>query len=330
MRRATRVLVAAAVALLVVGTGATAARPSGPADDGPPDLPGFQHGWVNVDDARIHYATGGSGPPMLLLHGWAQTWWIWRHVAPELAKDHTIIAVDLPGLGDSTAPADGYDFKTTAARVREVVHSLGYDRIDILAHDIGSSTVYRYARDFPDEVRKLFVSETMLPGFGAEEDYGNAWHYRFLQSPEPVPENIVDEEDVPTFYNYFYDGAARYPDRIAKEEFLAQQSDPAERHVANEYYRAFPEDTEQNREDIEQNILKMPVLAMGAQYAFAERVAQVYNRVADDVRGVVAPDSGRWIPEENPEFVVGCARLFFEDAPYDPATVPTELKACTP
>jgi hypothetical protein len=74
----------------------------------------------------------------------------------------------------------------------------------------------------------------------------------------------------------------------------------------------------------------MPVLAMGAQYAFAERVAQVYNRVADDVRGVVAPDSGRWIPEENPEFVVGCARLFFEDAPYDPATVPTELKACTP
>lgn len=176
----------------------------------------------------------------------------------------------LAGLGDSTAPKSGYDFRTTAARVREVVHSLGFSRIDILAHDIGSSTTYRYPRDFPDEVRKLFVSETMLPGFGAEQDYGNAWHYRFLQSPEPVPEDIVDDEDVPAFYNYFYDGAAHHPERLAKDEFLAQQSDPAERHAAN------------------------------------------------------------WIPEENPGFVVDCARLFFGDEPYDPAVVPTQQKTCTP
>lgn len=211
-----------------------------------------------------------------------------------------------------------------------MVHRLGFSRIDLLTHDIGSATAYRYTRDFPAEVRKLFVSETMLPGFGTEEDYPNSWHYRFMQSTPGVPEKIVDNEDVSTFYNFFYDGAAHHPERLAKDEYLAQQSDPAERRAANDYYRAFPQDLKDNRNDIAQHRLKLPVLAMGAQYMFGPKVAQGYYRVADNVRKVIAPDSGRWIPDEAPGFVVDCARLFFGDKPYDPAVVPTPLKTCTP
>lgn len=162
--------------------------------------PSFTHGRVEVDGCVLHYVRGGDGPPLVVLHGWAQTWWAWRKVLPALARDYTVIAVDLPGMGDSDPSTAGYDFVTTARQIRAAAHRLGFSDVQLLAHDIGCSVAYRYARDFPDEVHRLAVLETLLPGFGAEEDFMNNWHYLFMASPEPFPESMVNDDTHRTFY----------------------------------------------------------------------------------------------------------------------------------
>ncbi|MGV9252056.1 alpha/beta fold hydrolase [Streptomyces sp. NPDC003697] len=290
----------------------------------------FTHGTVPVEGGTIHYVRGGDGPPLVLLHGWAETWWEWRKVMLALAEDRTVIAVDLPGLGDSSHPSGGYDKKTTAARVREAVHKLGFDKVELLSHDIGAQVAYRYARDFPGEVTRLAVTETMLAGYGVEESYSKTWHYRFLASPAPFPEKIVDNADVKPFFNYFYDGIAYHPEAIGREEYFRKNADPADRSSGYDYYRAIPQDAEDNRSNISAERLPMPVMAIGGEYLFGERVGQEFARVADDVRTVVAPDAGHYVPEENPKFVVDCARLFFKITGHKPSTTSSQLEHCAP
>jgi pimeloyl-ACP methyl ester carboxylesterase len=277
----------------------------------------FAHGMIDVTGSAIHYVIGGDGPPLLVLHGFAQTWWAWRKVMPALARDFTVIAMDLPGLGDSYPSTIGYDFATTASQLRAAARGLGYRRVQILAHDIGCSVAYRYARDFPQDVRRLAVTETLLPGFGAEDDFMKNWHYLFMAAQEPFPELMVNDDTYRIFYNYFYLGAALYPDTLGLTEYHSRYSDPAQRHATFQYYRALAKDSADNRRDAHAHRLTLPVLAMGSERTFGPLVANVYRRVADDVRESVAPDCGRWIPEENPEFLIDTARDFFEVTPDD-------------
>lgn len=339
LKAGARLTVALAVTLSAVACTATvpAAEPAPaaavdrePAEGPARFAPGFRHGMVAVDGGKLHYVRGGSGPPLVLLHGWMQTWWMWRDVLPDLARDHTVVAFDLPGQGDSTTPRDGYDFRTAAARVRQAVGRLGFGRVRILAHDIGASTSYRYARDFPGEVDRMIVIETLLPGFGLEEDFGRVFHYRFLSLPAPFPEQIVDDEDVETFYGLFFDGGSRHPERVGRDVYLRQLADPAERSAGYNYYReSIVTDAEDNRTGLAGHRLRMPVLAIGGQYGHGPLVAKSFRGVADDVRAVLAPDSSHFVPEENPGFVAGCARLFLGGRP--PTGAPDRSRAgCRP
>ncbi|GGK94148.1 epoxide hydrolase [Sphaerisporangium melleum] len=286
--------------------------------------PGFVHGRVAVDGANLHYVRGGSGPALVLLHGWPETWWMWRDIMPELAKDHTVIAFDLPGLGASSVPTDGFDKATTARRIRQAVHRLGFTQVQLMGHDFGTLIAYPYARDFPGEVTRFAVLESPLAGFGLEELYGISWHFRFNMSPAPIPETIMDNDDVPTYLGMMYQFSYR-PETIDKQTYFAAYADPARRSAGYNYYRAFPADAENNRANAGTR-LSMPVLAIGGQYSFGTGVADSFRAVADDVRPVVAPDSGHFVPEENAPFLRDCARLFFAAQSTTPSR--PELAGC--
>ncbi|GII02130.1 alpha/beta fold hydrolase [Planobispora takensis] len=287
--------------------------------------PGFSHGRVAVDGGTLHYVRGGSGPALLLLHGWPQTWEMWRPVMPELARDHTVIAMDLPGLGTSGIPSGGYDKVTTAHRIRQAVNRLGFRQVKIIGHDLGVLVAYPYARDFPAEVTRLAMIESPLPGFGLEELYGLSWHFRFNSSPAPIPEKIMDNDEVPTYLGMIFDFSYR-KDAVDRETFYRAYADPARRTAGYEYYRAFAADAADNKANAARR-LAMPVLGIGGQYSFGPGVADSFRQVADDVRTAVAPDSGHFVPEENPAFLVACSKLFFGPGT---ATPGPGLDGCAP
>src|SRR5476649_359473 len=112
-------------------------------------LPGFKNSYADVNGVRLHYVQGGKGEPLVLLPGWPETWWTFHKIMPALAQQYTVITVDLRGMGNSSKPADGYDKKTMAKDIYELVKSLGYDRANVAGHDIGSAVAYSYAQNYP-------------------------------------------------------------------------------------------------------------------------------------------------------------------------------------
>lgn len=328
-KRTGRAVIGAFVALVAVfamtagaGASATAEEPSqGPARF----APGFRHGKVAVEGGALHYVIGGSGPALVLLHGWPQTWLTWRKLMPELAREHTVIAFDLPGLGASAIPAGGYDKATTAERIHEAVGKLGFRKVGLIGHDLGGLVAYPYARDHPTEVTRLAVIETPLAGFGLEDLYGLSWHFRFNMSPAPIPERILDDDDVSTYLGMMFDFSHR-KDAVDREPYYAAYADPARRSAGYDYYRAFAADAENNKANAAKR-LSMPVLGIGGQYSFGPGVAESFRQVADDVRTVVAPDSGHFVPEENPRFMSDCANLFFGTRSGTPSP---DVSACAP
>src|SRR5215831_6006514 len=125
----------------------------------------FSHNTASVNDIKLHYVIGGHGPPVVLLHGWPETWYAWHKVMPALAKNYTVIAPDLRGLGDSSKPLTGYDGKTVAEDIHQLVTKLGYKTILLVGHDWGTQVAYSYAAAHPMEVKRLAVMELTIPGF---------------------------------------------------------------------------------------------------------------------------------------------------------------------
>ncbi|WP_308250157.1 alpha/beta fold hydrolase [Sphaerisporangium fuscum] len=320
------------LAALVVAVCATTASagasetPTEPTEGAARFAPGFVHGKVAVDGSVIHYVRGGSGPALVLLHGWPETWLMWRGVMPTLARTHTVIAMDLPGLGDSTVPAGGFDKVTTARRIHEAVTKLGFTQVEIMGHDQGVLIAYPYARDYPGEVKRIAVIESPLSGFGLENLYGLSWHFKFNMSPAPIPETIMDNDDVSTYLGMMF-GFSYNRAGIDATAYYRAYADPAKRHAGYEYYRAFPADAQDNQANASKR-LTVPVMAIGGQYSFGTGVADSFRQVADDVRPVVAPDAGHFVPEENPTFVADCADLFFGAANTPPSR--PELAPCAP
>jgi len=133
-------------------------------------MDGFSHRYADVNGTRLHYVIGGEGPAVVLLHGWPYTWAEWRKLMPLLADaGFTVIAPDLRGLGDSAKAEAGYSKTNVAEDVRQVVHQLGLSEINLVGTDIGTMVAYAYASRHPDEVRRLVLSESLIPGFGLEE-----------------------------------------------------------------------------------------------------------------------------------------------------------------
>ncbi|WP_369140082.1 alpha/beta fold hydrolase [Modestobacter versicolor] len=151
-------------------------------------LPGVTHHVVDVDGARLHVVTAGdTGTPVLLVHGWPETWWAFRGLVPLLAATHRVVAVDLRGFGDSSTGDGAYDADTSAEDLHHVVQQLGLGPVHLLCQDIGGSVAFRFAARHPDDVRSVTAVETTLAGYGLERladvTGGGSWHLGFLGTP---------------------------------------------------------------------------------------------------------------------------------------------------
>jgi pimeloyl-ACP methyl ester carboxylesterase len=281
----------------------------------------FSHHMASVNGIQMHYVVGGQGDPIVLLHGWPQTWYEWRHVMPALAKNYTVVVPDLRGFGDSSKPLTGYDGKTTAEDIYQLMTQLGFSQIFLVAHDIGVQTAYSYAAAHPNNVSKLVLMEFPFPGFPPPELGGNeAWWFAFHQVPD-LPEVLVKGNER-EYVSWFLKGLAYNPSAITEEDidvFTNHISAPGAMRAGFEYYRAFAVDAEQNRESAKTKITT-PVLVLGGDIYPAVGGDLPGNfglsstqALAANVTGITVPLSGHWIPEEQPQFVIGQIARFFSE-----------------
>jgi pimeloyl-ACP methyl ester carboxylesterase len=277
----------------------------------------FSHNTASVNGIQLHYVMGGQGDPVVLLHGWPETWYAWHKVMPALAKNYTVIAPDLRGLGDSSKPTTGYDGKTVAEDIHQLVTQLGFETIFLVGHDIGTQIAYSYAAVHPAEVERLVVMDLTIPGF-APPGITPRWWFLFHQTPD-VPEALVQGKEM-EYLSWHLRGLAYNPAAITQEainEYVSKYSAPGGMRAGFEYYRDFPEDAIQNQ-NYSQTKLTMPVLALGASYIpvlggniTMPTIISGMQQLAENVQGIKVPNSGHFIAEEQPQFVINQLSDFF-------------------
>ena len=279
-------------------------------------MPGsLRHHFADVGDVRLHYVTAGRGPAVVLLHGWPQTWYMWREVMVGLAGDYRVIAPDLRGLGDSSRPAGGYDKKTLAQDVWRLVHDvLGEQELFVVGHDWGGPVAFALAAQHREAVKRLAVCDVPVPGDGTSAMFQNRWHHGLHWEPD-FPEALTrGREDI--YLGFFFRHWGARPDAIseaAQREYLRTYRQPGAMRAGFHLYRATPQDVTDNQSFLSQGKLRMPVLCYGGAKGRGrgEAAIESWRRVADDVRGGVVEDCGHWIPEERPDWVTTELRAFF-------------------
>ncbi|MBC8008300.1 MAG: alpha/beta hydrolase [Prolixibacteraceae bacterium] len=277
------------------------------------------HSYFDSGDVVLHFVRAGEGYPVVLLHGWPQSWYAWHKVIPSLAQRYSVIAPDLRGLGDSSRPSGGYDKATIAQDIATLLHGhLGIDRYFLVGHDWGGPVAFCLAATYPDAVRKLAMPDTAVPGDGSGtfSQHGRRWHHAFHQTLDLPEALIAGREDI--YLGWFYRHYGYQPDAIgpeAIEEYLRTYRQEGALRAGFAYYRALEQDVAHNQSLLARGKLKMPVLALGGCKAFG-RGADTFEsmkRVALDVRGGVIEDCGHWIPEEKPEDIAKVLLDFFAE-----------------
>jgi len=263
---------------------------------------------INARDARIgniqlHYLTAGNAPAtVILLHGFAETSRMWRPIIPLLAQKFTVIAPDLPGIGDSSIP-DKVDMLDAARKIHELARSLNIEKARVVGHDIGLMVAYAYAAQFPNETDKLAVMDAFLPGVpGWEAIYNapNIWHFRFNGE---YPEKLVQGRER-IYFEYFWNVLAAdkthsipEPDRKAYTEAYSK---PGRMRAAWKYFASWPQ-LAKDFAQLSQVKLTMPVLAIGGEKSLGNELGAQMKLVGDNVEVVVLPNTGHWILEERPK-----------------------------
>jgi pimeloyl-ACP methyl ester carboxylesterase len=259
--------------------------------------------FAEVEGTKLHYLTAGHGPAVILLHGYTQTSRMWRPLIPKLTEKFTVIAPDLPGIGDSAIPKDGLDMKAAAIRIHALAKSLGISKARVVGHDIGLMVAYAYAALFPNEVEKLVVMDAFLPGVpGWELAYDNPdlWHFRFHG---PTPEALVKgRENI--YFAYFWNDLAADKTRSLsvadRASYVAAYSRPGRMHAGWAYFAAWP-DTAKDFAKMAQTQLTMPVLSIAGERASAAILGPQMKRVAPNVTVIDLKDTGHWLMEERPK-----------------------------
>jgi len=257
-------------------------------------------GAAKIDGVKLHYLTAGRGPALILLHGYAETSRMWRPIIPILAKRFTVIAPDLPGIGDSAIPAKGLDMKTSAVRMHALARSLGVEKAGVVGHDIGLMVAYAYAAQFPAETEKLVVMDAFLPGVGQwEAIYNNPgfWHFRFNG---PTPEALVRGRERTYFEHYWNNFAADKKRSIPegdRKAYTAAYARPGRMRAGWAYFVSFQQ-AAKDFAQLAQTRLTMPVLSIGGEKSLGEALAQQMKLVASDVTVVVLKNTGHWLLEE--------------------------------
>src|SRR5271168_517839 len=258
---------------------------------------------ARVDGLGLHYLTAGHGPAVILLHGYTQTSRMWRPIIPLLAQRFTVIAPDLPGIGDSDIPKDGLDMKTAAVRIHGLAKSLGIEKARVVGHDIGLMVAYAYAAQFPAETEKLVVMDAFLPGVAGWEDvYNNPgiWHFRFNGA---TPEALVRGRERAYFDYFWNDFAADRTHSLPQADraaYAAAYSRPGRMRAGWAYFVSFQQ-AAKDFAQLSQTKLTMPVLAIGGEKANGKLLGEQMKIVATDATMIVLKDCGHWVLEEKPK-----------------------------
>lgn len=285
----------------------------------------FSHHVTKVNDVSLHYVIGGEGAPLLLWHGFLETWYCWRKVMPALAEKYTVIAPDMRGYGDSEKPESGYDARTLAGDFRQLIAQLGFKQIYIAAHDMGAPPALVYTGEHPDEVLKLaYLGEPVLleqhlqqifqftPGTLVE---GGLWWWTFSLT-KGLPETLIaghEREFLTYFYNtYCVDPASIEDGAIA--EYLRTFAAPNGITGALGVYRAIFETIKQTEPFAKQKI-QTPILAIDGDKSMGERVKTMLESVAKNVQGGAMENCGHFIPDERPDQLVDQLLSFFVEQP---------------
>lgn len=258
---------------------------------------------AEVDGLKLHYLTAGHGPAVILLHGYTQTSRMWRPIIPLLAEKFTVIAPDLPGIGDSDIPTDKLDMKNAAVRIHALARSLGIEKARVVGHDIGLMVAYAYAAQFPTETEKLVVMDAFLPGVaGWEGVYNNPgiWHFRFNG---PTPEELVRGRERIYFEHFWNKFAADETHSLPEADraaYAAAYARPGRMRAGWAYFVSFQQAAKDFAE-LSKTKLTMPVLAIGGEKANGTLLGQQMKIVAIDTKMVVLKDTGHWVLEERPK-----------------------------
>lgn len=283
--------------------------------------PGFVHRFANIDGVRLHYVRGGrsDGGTIVLLAGFPQSWYAWRQVMPHLSTTCDVVAIDLPGQGDSDRPDGGYDTDALAARVHGLLLHLGVSRYGLAAHDVGAWVAYPLAARYGNEVRALALLDAGIPGVTlpdllpvAPAQAWRTWHFAFHVIPD-LPELLIAGHER-EYLTWFLRRKAADPsvfDEGDLDEYLRVFMLPGGLRSGLAYYRATPESALQNRAFAARGKLAMPVLALSADQGSIPDMAEPLRAFADDVRGVRIADCGHFLPEEQPVAIASELAAFF-------------------
>jgi pimeloyl-ACP methyl ester carboxylesterase len=280
----------------------------------------FSHHYADLKGVRIHYVTAGKGAPVVLLHGWPQTWYEWRRVMPLLADSFALVAPDLRGLGDSSRPSSGYDKKTVADDIWKLMHEhLGHQRFAVVGHDWCAPVAFRLAADHADAVTHLVLLDVPVPGdqpAGAALGGTPRWHHLFNQVPD-LPEALTTGRER-TFLEFFYmngiDQAGTFSEEDVRE-YVRTYSQPGAMRAGFNFYRAMHQDVADNRATFAAGFkLPMPTLGLGGggSRGRGELVVESLRRVALKAEGGAIPGCGHFIPEEKPAVLAEHLRAFLK------------------
>jgi pimeloyl-ACP methyl ester carboxylesterase len=271
---------------------------------------GFVSNTSNVNGTTLHYVRGGSGPAIILLHGFSQDWYEWHRIMPGLAKKLTVLAVDLRGIGGSTATPAGYDAANLAEDIHQLVQQLKLERVYIAGHDIGGMVTYAFVRRYPKATRGVMILDVGLPGIEPwEEDKANPklWHFGFHQTPS-LPEHLIAGRQLIYFregcYNRFALNSKAITDADAAH-YANSYATPEQLRAGMELYRAFPANEEFDKAQQQQN--DVPIVLAGGD----KSVGQLNPRYAESLRQhgcthvttEIIADSGHYAVDEQPDRV---------------------------
>jgi pimeloyl-ACP methyl ester carboxylesterase len=277
----------------------------------------YQSQRTSVNGVTIHYLKAGTGnKTLVLIHGFGDTSHMWIPLFDEFGKDYTIIAPDLRGLGDSSKPAAGYDKKTMAVDIHDLLKSLGYPKINLVGHDIGLMVAYAYAAQYPDEVEKLALLEAPIPGIGDiwEKVFTNPalWHFHFVNSPIAL-ELVKGRERI--FLEHFWQTLSSHPETFSEADrqlYAKAYAQEGAMRAAFEMFKAFNNQDALDNRKFAATKLTMPVLTIEGDKAMGGALEIQAKIVATKVTSVMFTDTGHWLMEQRPAETKAALKKFLD------------------
>jgi pimeloyl-ACP methyl ester carboxylesterase len=265
---------------------------------------GFESNFVKVSGTSLHYVRGGTGPAVILIHGFPEDWYEFRKVMPRLAMHFAVVAVDLRGVGGSDVTPGGYDAANLAEDIHQLAEQLHLQNVYVVGHDIGGMVAYAFARRYPQTARGVMILDVAIPGIEPWEEIEGQpafWHIRFHQTD--LPEKLVAGRQA-IYFRYFL--SAKYFSDADVTHYVEAYGDSEHLRTAFEFYRAFPDN--QNFDAQQSSTIKLPmVLGTGERDAFAPYLARIANAMrmhgCTNVNTTIVKGSAHYVAEEQPEAV---------------------------